>query len=57
MSTNSYLFLVLYSHDVNIDKRYFAVLYVAVPIFDMIDAKGKLLTVLFSFNFQTLAVP
>ena len=42
----------MYSDDVNSDKRldkYFAVLYVAVPTFDMIGLKVKFLTVFFFF--------
>ena len=53
LSTNSHLVLVLYSDDVTVDKtaaRYFAVLYVAVPRFDMIGRKDKLSNVPLSFN-------
>ena len=49
---NPYLFLILYSDDGNVDRRvakYFAVLYVALPAFDMIGLKGKFSTFPFFF--------
>ena len=52
--TNSQMFLILYSDDINDDKRvakYLEVSYVAVPTFNVIDVEGKFSTVSFYFNF------
>ena len=49
----------MYSNDVNGHSRvakYFAVLYGAIPTFDMTGLKGKFLMVSFSFDLWSFAV-